>query len=226
VKIVLATEIGTMASLRIYTYHSKHGKCSGRPRGQRGGVLSYHNAQVKIKTSTLRGDFGFAGRPEDYSGDPRWPDRCDGCKVPWGQINAEPVRQIFHSRLWDTESGELGPGCMFWSDWDHWEESVGQRIRDGKVITYRVPTTCPHGWSNCQGRHLHAICPDGHEWDIDGRASNCTRPEDQEHRCWIRTGEPPDVTAGKTGGDTCSAGAGSIATPSWHGFLRSGRFVG
>jgi hypothetical protein len=225
-KVVLATEIGTVAYLRIYVSSTdSEFKCTGSPKGRRGSKLTYHNAKVRIATSQKVGDFGFAGGLEGYDGDPRWPEKCDGGGRKWDELGAEVRRQVFYDRLYDTERGEPEPGCLFWVDWEHWEEPVTGRIRDGVETTYKVPTACPHGWSNCDGRHLHAITPDGHEWDIDGRASNCTLREDQEHRCWVRTGEPPNVTAGK-GGNTCSAGAGSIAAPNWHGFLRSGRFVG
>lgn len=63
--------------------------------------------------------------------------------------------------------------------------------------------------------------PDGWLWSPDARANNCTRPEDDTHHCWVRHGEPPELTVDKLG-DTCQAGAGSIATPGWHGFLHAG----
>ena len=58
-------------------------------------------------------------------------------------------------------------------------------------------------------------------WGIDGSASNCTRKDDLLHQCWVRHGEPPDVTVDKNG-DTCAAGAGSIMCGNYHGFLRNG----
>jgi len=79
-------------------------------------------------------------------------------------------------------------------------------------------------WENCDGRHL-MVClpPDGFRWSVDGRASNCTLKEDRTHRCWQKEGElgSPSFTVGKSG-PTCSAGAGSIAAPNYHGFLRNG----
>jgi hypothetical protein len=56
---------------------------------------------------------------------------------------------------------------------------------------------------------------------IDSRASNCTLPNDREHKCWIRHGTPPDLTVDKNG-KTCAAGAGSIQLGNYHGFLRNG----
>ena len=82
---------------------------------------------------------------------------------------------------------------------------------------------CPS--DNCPGEHLYAVLPNGRYWDIDSRASNCGRPDDRTHRCWVRHGEPPNVTVDKQG-DTCTAGAGSILADDYHGFLRAGEFVG
>lgn len=92
-------------------------------------------------------------------------------------------------------------------------------------------------------RGLFCVCPDGHHWFIDGRASNCGSPcakcqvkyrdhkaadhsyEDSTpaHRCWVRSGRPEDGTLHvDKNGLTCDAGAGSIQTSSWHGFLHHG----
>jgi len=72
-------------------------------------------------------------------------------------------------------------------------------------------------------RHLVVICPDGHWWNIDSRCSNCTLPDDKAHHCWVRHGEPPNITVDKNG-LTCSAGGGSILTSDggYHGFLQNG----
>lgn len=73
------------------------------------------------------------------------------------------------------------------------------------------------------GRGLICVCPDGHHWYIDNRASNCTKKDDDVHRCWVRHGKPEDGTLHvDKNGNTCAAGAGSIQTPSWHGFLHNG----
>lgn len=93
---------------------------------------------------------------------------------------------------------------------------------------------CPW-WDNCDGRHFHVVTPDGAVVDLDGRAANCTMRDERTHRCWVRHGAPPHVTANKNGA-TCAAGAGSIQTygrqnpdgsfqPGWHGFLRNGVLV-
>lgn len=76
------------------------------------------------------------------------------------------------------------------------------------------------------GRVLCCVLPDGHPWTIDSRANNCTLPDDDEHWCWVRHGRPEDGTLHvDKEGKTCSAGAGSIQTGRWHGFLRRGRLV-
>jgi hypothetical protein len=82
----------------------------------------------------------------------------------------------------------------------------------------------PQRCQGFDGRCLVVKCPDGHEWMIDGIASNCTDRGNEAHRCWIRHGEPPVLTIDKNG-PTCGAGAGSILTPRFHGFLRGGEFV-
>lgn len=104
------------------------------------------------------------------------------------------------------------------------------------------------------GKILVAMCPGRQHWTIDGRASNCDSPckncgkpyhlhiktahkktdepneanctnyvDSNPHKCWIRHGEPPMLTVDKKG-NTCGAGAGSIQTANWHGFLRNGVF--
>lgn len=77
--------------------------------------------------------------------------------------------------------------------------------------------------SGPDGRTLYVVTPGG-DWLIDGRASNCTQPGDDIHRCWIRHGDPPIITVDKNG-NTCSAGAGSIAIGNYHGFLKNGELT-
>lgn len=71
------------------------------------------------------------------------------------------------------------------------------------------------------GRSLYVMLPGQCAWFIDGRANNCTKPQDTDHQCWVRHGEPPDITVDKNG-ITCDAGAGSVIVPGWHGFLEKG----
>lgn len=129
-----------------------------------------------------------------------WDGACERCgaAVPWDSAEVSLGGGV--TQLWDTPTGKPEPGCMYW-----------QQDYQGRCFQ----------WDNCEGRHLHAVLPNGVPWDIDSRAANCNRRDDRLHRCWVRTGEPPRVTAGK-GGNTCSAGAGSIAAGDYHGFLVDG----
>lgn len=100
---------------------------------------------------------------------------------------------------YNTESGDLAPGDMYWATW--------------------LPEN--FFWDNHKGPHLCVILPNGHEWNIDSRASNCMAPGDRLHRCWIRHGDPPNVTVDKNG-STCPAGGGSIQSGDYHGHLQNG----
>lgn len=139
-------------------------------------------------------------RPADS--DPRWPTQCDTCGYKFAEA-------------------------------DHWQvfgDPLYRRVDTGEEMTLR---DAPAGamWYQPWYKHFYnpgpdgnwLMCklPDGTDWCIDGRANNCTMPDDAVHKCWVRTGAPPDVDVGK-GGNTCAAGAGSIATPGYHGFLRNG----
>lgn len=123
---------------------------------------------------------------------------CDICKT-------EFLPDTYDYR-WDTPSGKLEDGCLFWDD--------------------QLPED--YYWDNHKGPHLNAVCPGGGRWNIDSRASNCRRKDDRTTRCWRRTGVPPNVHTMDCG---CGAGAGSIyinqgAGPptEWHGYLHHGEF--
>lgn len=96
---------------------------------------------------------------------------------------------------------DFGPGAMYLAA-NHHENGRG------------------YWWDNDADTHLIVQTPGG-SWDVDSRASNCTMKEDRQHRCWIRHGEPPNVTVDKAG-NTCGAGAGSIMCGNYHGFLQNG----
>jgi len=137
-----------------------------------------------------------------------WAGICERCGevIPWDAPGA--VRKSSGTKIiWDTPSGDLEPGCLYYEhrgDYDHF---------------------CSGHWTNCDQRHLYAILPNGHHWDIDSRAKNCGSPQDFTHRCWVRHGEPPMVHVDKNG-QTCTAGAGSILAGNYHGFLHNGQFTG
>lgn len=185
-KVRFAKEIGTRCVLRIYW-------------GDKCANYGYHNATVHLADSDKLHDWEFKGRdPSAYPAE-LWPTKCDQCgeNVPHSFI----TKQVFYSRLYDTPSGKLGPGDMYWNDW--LDEN--------------------HYWDNHKGPHLEVICPNGHPWNIDSRASNCGLPGDRMHRCWVRHGEPPNIHVDKNG-LTCSAGGGSIIAGNYHGFLHNGSF--
>lgn len=122
----------------------------------------------------------------------------------------------------------LRPGDAYWSPWLHSGTAPdGEAEEDlrGGVPTQPASARCPSGWSNCADArgHLHLVLPDGKHFDTASRAANCSRPKDRRHRCWTVSGTPEggDLTLGK-GGDTCKAGAGSVDTGTWHGFVRDG----
>lgn len=161
---------------------------------------------LHIARRDVGGPITYAGRetqpPELVRG---WDGACEDCgtPIPWDDDGVR-VGGGVHT-VYDTPSGQLEPGCLYWGDWldEH---------------------GCFYGWTNCEGRHLMAVLPNGHHWDIDSRASNCGSPGDTEHRCWVRHGEPPAVHVDKNG-RTCSAGAGSIVGGDYHGFLHDGVFT-
>lgn len=112
-----------------------------------------------------------------------------------------------------TDTGQLTTlhdapvGAMWYADW----YGAERRGPDGHYLVVRVPTN--------------------HDWCVDSRCSNCTLPNDDVHRCWVRHGVPPVITVDKAG-LTCKAGAGSLGVHGgpnggyrWHGFLRNGYLV-
>jgi hypothetical protein len=185
--------------LRRYT-PSDRAKCPG-PYG-------YHNARnfldvvekdaAKIESSELT-----------YHRDHQlWPTHCS-CGY---EFTPEDEYQVFTDAMYlrtDTREEmsllEAPPGAMWNAHW----------MADHPMFT------------GPDGRCLVVRLPNGHDWMIDGEASNCTNPEDFRsggHKCWVRHGEPPYLTVDKNG-KTCNAGGGSILSGSYHGFLRNGEFI-
>lgn len=184
---------------------------------------SYHNAKILIAKekavyetkSYSEGGQLYTSRIDPYLDHYRglypnshsyWPVKCDWCNY---KFSEDDEWQIYTDLLWcRKDTGQLVTikdtnkleGAMYYAWWK----------KDS-------PRYAPAG-------PLYAICPGGHPWNIDGRASNCGKPDDNVHRCWIRHGEPPDITVDKNG-NTCSAGAGSIQAGNYHGFLRNGYFT-
>ena len=206
-------------SLRRYS--SSDAKC---PANQ-----SYHNAEFFIGDGPLQSAIGmYAEQPP--RNDARWPRKCQSCDY---EFSLEDQFQIFRRTLYyraDTGAlltlNEAPAGAMWFADW------MGERWRgpDGHCLAVRVPRN--------------------HDWLVDGYASNCDSPcancgrprhscpnisaqgerdcpgyiDARPHKCWVRHGVPPEITADKNG-ITCGAGAGSIQTAEWHGYLRGGYLV-
>lgn len=167
------------------------------------GELSYHNAKVSIAdVQHSEDDRPDSGDLHDHQ-DPRWPKTCSCGYV----FKSEDSWQRFVSEVYMREdTGEMialddaPPGAMWYCDW------MNRGGPDGRCLAVKLPNGC--------------------EWIIDSRAQNCTMPNDKTHRCWVRHGEPPNVTVDKNG-DTCAAGAGSIGMTNskgvhYHGFLKNG----
>src|SRR3954468_4127035 len=112
--------------------------------------------------------------PEVAHDDPRWPASC-ACRYVFQEAD---VWQVFTDRIYVGPDGAEyslrtpPPGALWWAEWLEDLEGDGW-------------------WKGPDGRILMAQTPGG-QWCIDSRASNCTMPTDNEHRCWVRHGTPPD----------------------------------
>ena len=175
------------------------------------GCRDIHNARTLLGDDLVIHSEKW-GRPEDHAPE-AWPTACEDCGAPVPAAG-DLHRQVFRKTLYGTPNGSWqgipGPGEMYFADWYGCEERGG---------------SCIHGWTNCDGKHLIVHLPgdEHHWWDVDGRASNCTMPGDTLHRCWVRHGDPATgVVHVDKNGLTCAAGAGSIASRAYHGFLHNG----
>lgn len=135
-----------------------------------------------------------------------WPTTCAKCGHVFdfdagGDFKSTGRRPLY--RRTDTgEEGEIrdfGVGAMWDASWYH------RKGPDGRSLAVRLPGD--------------------HDWMIDSQASNCDQ-KDRDHYCWVRTGDPPNVTVNKGApGQSCNAGGGSIwanMPKGWHGFLTRG----
>ena len=178
------------------------------------------------------------------TGEPCGDPECKRCTDGWDETTFD-VRRVDTGEVLTTDQTFIGhglpPGAMYWSemcgsyrptgpdDWagvtdlDPVRKSFAEHpehYRTGPGSDPTLPKRQPsHLFAD--GPHLVVILPNGQPWNIDSRASNCTLPYDYEHRCWVRHGEPPNITVDKNG-LTCAAGAGSIMAGDYHGFLQNG----
>jgi hypothetical protein len=114
----------------------------------------------------------------------------------WEDVGDNVRKRMFRDRETGAETTRLPVGALF----------------------FPLPGMYAHGSLVCI-----IPCSSGtHWWCIDHRASNCTMPDDNEHRCWVRHGEDGDVIHVDKNGTTCAAGAGSIMVDGFHGFLHHG----
>ena len=179
------------------------------------GPYNFHNAHTYVGARPIRRDSrGYEITYEEYLPDsPLWPTKCEHCDYLF--TNADP-KQHFTKRLYRREdTGDVSTwdampvGACRDCEWLHGTSACGV---DGLAIMVKIP-------EHQDGSGLH-------EWLIDGRASNCTMPEDSVHKCWCRKGVPPLIHVDKQG-FTCAAGAGSVVVPGgFHGFLHNGHIVG
>jgi hypothetical protein len=189
-------------SSRYWLRRYSHGPgCSGS---------GYHNAHGPVVAETeddKTKKWLCTNPPEIPKEDPRWPTKCDRCDY---VFPASDPFQVFGDPLYKrADTGEIvtwigaPQGALRRADWYEQDDGSPQP-----------------GWTGADGQSWEVKLPDGVAWFIDGKCSNCTRPNDPHH-CWVREGTAPHFTVGK-GGNTCAAGAGSILSAGYHGFLRNG----
>jgi hypothetical protein len=202
---VFFLEPAPMAELSLRCFEA--GTCPGP-------YTSYHNADVVLGVvdEPVRPPEDRYERldpdPAAFSADPRWPAHCS-C----GYAFTESVeRQVNRDRLYrGAPDGQLyslsnAPVGAMWDAWWMRRHEGARTGADGLYLVVQTP---------------------GGSWSVDDRASNCTMPEDHEHRCWVRHGDPRtgDVHVDKNG-LTCGAGAGSILQGDrYHGFLHNGHLT-
>jgi hypothetical protein len=187
------------------------------PRSFGGDSVGCHNAHSPpVARVEVPFDYDLAERHPKAADwpDHQFPTHCDDCGAPVPWILKLHERQVFRLNVYRAPDGT---------------EILGESRTPGDMW----PAPCwreKHGisccWDNCTGTHWVVRCPGGMQWDTDSRASNCTRKDDRTHRCWVLQRNPDGSphTSSK-GGDTCGAGAGSIQTHNWHGWLRAGQLV-
>lgn len=189
-----------------------------RYTASRGGwtcAEGWHNAmgpQVDTVPTNVDKEGTMHPQPEDYAHqDPRWPSQCErDCGY---AFTDEDHWQVWTDRMYvNPNTGQtypkrdLPPGATYSAPWYR--------------MFYHQQTPPDDGVTLC------VKLPNGSDWCVDSQASNCDR-KGQEHSCWVREGDPRQcsVTVGKggnVGANTCTAGAGSILSGDYHGFLTNG----
>jgi hypothetical protein len=127
--------------------------------------------------------------------------------------------------VFGADAARFSSGRPRWRRRDTGEELRG-KLQPGALYVAE-PAKDNDGWEYTGADGLNVICvlPDGTHWYIDSRANNCTMPADTVHRCWVRHGTLDGSIHVDKNGNTCAAGAGSIATSRYHGFLHNGELT-
>lgn len=195
IKCVFLTPSGKLQpSLRVYTTHG--GECLEINN------CGYHQAVQYLPLIIGTEDSVSSCKNDLHEYKDKWPTKCK-CEY---LFDKQAERQYRTETLYFIDGGPVlttlhkAPvGAMWYSPWLG-QDAPDECGTDGKALVVKTL---------------------GGDWHIDGVCSNCTKPNNKEHRCWVRHGVPPNITVDKNG-NTCSAGAGSISIGKYHGFLRNG----
>lgn len=222
IKTFLIEETGKFyMALRRYKSSDRDNECP---------VHGYHTVQKPLEImGTHEKGTSIGCEMDDYYRDiykNQFPTHCD-CGYAFRE---EDTYQIFREGQYVDHQGNFytlqnAPAGAIWDAW--WFKDVAE-------------------WRGPDGNSYICRLPNGHDWMIDSRASNCDSPcktcgipyKDHErygkighgyedarpHKCWVRHGEVPNLHVDKNG-VTCGAGAGSISVKGWHGFLHNGELV-
>ena len=169
----------------------------------------YHNAQTYLHDGPDEDRVIGDSHPHD---DPRWPTKCEHCDYEFE----------------DADNWQLFSRAIYRRHDDHESQFTLYDAPVGAVWNaYWMADSRDEGFFvGPDGRCLMVMLPDRHEWCIDSRARNCTMPDDNTHKCWVRHGKPEDGSLHvDKNGHTCAAGAGSIGTDNYHGFLHHGHLT-
>ena len=203
---LLETTNTFLASLRRFVFSGSSNACPS--------AHGYHDAQAPIDTidrNNIKGSDGpVSGDLHDHF-DSRWPKKCAHCDY---QFVDTDQWQVFHDEIYLSKASHAFSSSLRSSEYMTLREAPVGAMWDAHWYSRSGP----------DGIHLMVRLPGKYDWHVDGRANNCTLPNDDKHYCWVRHGVQPLVTVDKNG-HTCKAGAGSIQTPDWHGFLRNGYLV-
>lgn len=200
-------------SLRRYTFSEKR-KCPANGEWGCGAMvtLGTFDARYGELCDSGRGHYLGLWRPSEFKDGP-WPERCGGCGEPFDPAMTED--QVFQEPIYVRADGQRGeytlraaPVGMMWDAF--WMRDRYEASEDGP------------GWVNVgpDGLTLVICVPTKHDFMPEMRASNCTMKRDGTHHCWVRHGDARknECHIDKIG-HTCAAGAGSIVTSTWHGFI-------